>query len=118
MASAAGVWRSVDGGLSWTGLNDFLPNLPSGHFLGLPSGTRGVRLSVANGAGEIEWAPGEKTAWKPVDATGILQRDTREHEERAVPGIETYGNRDCDRRKITSTPATRRAGCGCRRMRA
>jgi uncharacterized protein (TIGR03437 family) len=70
VASASGVWRSVDGGLSWTGLNDFLPNLPSGHLLGLPSGTRGVRLSVANSAEEIEWAPGEKTAWKPVDATG------------------------------------------------
>ena len=68
VASATGVWRSLDGGLSWTGLNDFLPNLPSGHLLGLPSGTRGVRLSVANGADEIEWAPGEKTAWKPVDA--------------------------------------------------
>jgi len=69
VASATGVWRSVDGGLSWTGLNDFLPNLPSGHLLGLPSGTRGVRLSVANSAGEIEWAPGEKTAWKAMDAT-------------------------------------------------
>jgi uncharacterized protein (TIGR03437 family) len=69
VASATGVWRSLDGGLSWTGLNDFLPNLPSGRLLSLPSGTRGVRLSVANGAGEIEWAPGEKAAWKPVDAT-------------------------------------------------
>jgi uncharacterized protein (TIGR03437 family) len=69
IASASGVWRSLDGGLSWTGLNDFLPNLPSGRLLGLPSGTRGVRLSVANSAGEIEWAPGEKTAWKPVDAS-------------------------------------------------
>ena len=69
VASATGVWRSVDGGLSWTGLNDFLPNLPSGHLLGLPSGTRGVRLSVANSAAEIEWAPGEKTAWKPADAS-------------------------------------------------
>ncbi len=50
VASATGVWRSVDGGLSWIGLNDFLPNLPSGHFLALPSGTRGVRLSVVNSA--------------------------------------------------------------------
>jgi uncharacterized protein (TIGR03437 family) len=69
VASAKGVWRSVDGGLSWTGLNDFLPNLPAGHLLGLPGGTRGVRLSVANSTGEIEWAPGEKSAWKTVDAT-------------------------------------------------
>jgi uncharacterized protein (TIGR03437 family) len=71
VASAAGVWRSVDAGLSWTGLNDFLPNLPSGHLLALPSGTRGVRLSIANGAEEIEWAPGEKTAWKHLDATEL-----------------------------------------------
>lgn len=71
VSSATGVWRSVDAGLSWTGLNDFLPDLPSGRLLGLPSGTRGVRLSVSNGAGEIEWAPGEKTAWKPVDATDV-----------------------------------------------
>jgi uncharacterized protein (TIGR03437 family) len=68
VASASGVWRSLDGGLSWTGLNDFLPNLPSGHIAGLPIGTRGVRLSVANRELEIEWAPGEKTAWKPVDS--------------------------------------------------
>jgi uncharacterized protein (TIGR03437 family) len=69
VASATGVWRSVDAGLSWTGLNDFLPNLPSSRILGLPSGTRGVRLWVGNSGAEIEWAPGEKTAWKPVDAT-------------------------------------------------
>jgi uncharacterized protein (TIGR03437 family) len=74
IASATGVWRSVDAGRSWTGLNDFLPNLPSGRLLALPSGTRGVRLSLtglagANSAAEIEWAPGEKTAWKLVDAT-------------------------------------------------
>ncbi len=71
VASGTGVWRSVDGGLSWTGLNDFLPNLPSGRLLALPSGTRGVRLSLANDAGEIEWAPGEKTAWKAADATEV-----------------------------------------------
>ena len=74
VASVTGVWRSVDGGLSWTGLNDFLPNLPSGRLLALPSGTRGVRLSVANNTAEMEWAPGEKTAWKPVDADEV-QRD-------------------------------------------
>src|SRR5579863_7517280 len=55
VASATGVWRSVDAGLSWTGLNDFLPNLPSSRILALPSGTRGVRLSVATSSAEIEW---------------------------------------------------------------
>jgi len=75
VASATGVWRSVDGGLSWTGLNDFLPNLPPGHLLALPAGTRGVRLSLANAAGEIEWAPGERTAWKPVESTASNPSD-------------------------------------------
>jgi uncharacterized protein (TIGR03437 family) len=74
VASSKGVWRSVDGGLSWTGLNDFLPNLPSGHFMGLPSGTRGVRLSLGSpDVPEIEWAPGEKTAWKAVDSPDALR---------------------------------------------
>ena len=74
VASASGVWRSLDGGLTWTGLNEFLPNLPSGHLLSVPAGTHGVRLSVAGGTAEIEWAPGEKTAWKPLDPSDI-QRD-------------------------------------------
>jgi uncharacterized protein (TIGR03437 family) len=69
VASAHGVWRSVDGGLAWTGINDFLPNLPSGRLMGLPNGTRGVLLATARSAEEIEWFPGEKTAWKPVDSS-------------------------------------------------
>jgi uncharacterized protein (TIGR03437 family) len=71
VASDAGVWRSLDGGVSWIGLNQFLPNLPAVHLLGLPSGTRGVRLELAGAAQEVEWAPGEKTAWKPVDAADL-----------------------------------------------
>jgi uncharacterized protein (TIGR03437 family) len=66
VASGTGVWRSLDGGNSWTGLNQFLPNLPAVRLLGLPGGTRGVRLELAGGAGEVEWAPGEKSAWKPL----------------------------------------------------
>lgn len=73
VASASGVWHSVDGGMSWTGLNEFLPNLPASHFLALPSGTRGVRLTAAGLSAEIEWAPGEKTAWKPVEGSNAQQ---------------------------------------------
>ncbi len=75
VASDAGVWRSLDGGISWSGLNQFLSNLPAGHFMGLPNGTRGVRLELASAAGEVvrevEWAPGEKAAWKPLDASDV-----------------------------------------------
>ncbi|MBZ5610313.1 MAG: hypothetical protein LAP38_18780 [Acidobacteriia bacterium] len=74
VASGTGVWRSMDGGLTWTGLNEFLPNLPAGHLVAVPAGTRGVRLSLAGGASEIEWAPGEKSAWEPLDGSD-LQRD-------------------------------------------
>ena len=63
-----GVWRSLDGGLSWCGLNDTLPNLPVRRLLAAPSGASGTRLQLAGGT-ELEWEPGEKQAWKPVDGT-------------------------------------------------
>jgi len=71
VASDSGVWRSLDGGVSWIGLNQFLPNLPAVHLSGLPSGTRGVRLELAGVAREVEWAPGQKSAWKPTDASDV-----------------------------------------------
>jgi len=73
VASNNGVWRSMDGGLSWTGLNQFLPNLPTGHLLAVPNGPRGVRLALARGTAEIEWAPGEKTAWRPLDGADLYR---------------------------------------------
>ena len=75
IASRNGVWRSVDGGLTWSGLNEFLPNLPGARLVGVPSGVRGVRLAIAGGVAEIEWAPGEKTAWRTLDAADA-QHDT------------------------------------------
>jgi uncharacterized protein (TIGR03437 family) len=73
VAADSGVWRSLDGGLSWTGLNQFLPNLPAGRLMGLPAGTRGVRLALAADAREVEWAPGEKSSWKPIDAADAMR---------------------------------------------
>lgn len=69
VSSAHGLWRSLDGGLSWTGMNDFLPNLPAAHLVSLPNGSRGLRLAINGGSMEVEWAPGEKTAWRLVDGT-------------------------------------------------
>lgn len=68
-ANAAGVWRSVDAGLTWMGLNTSLPNLPVRRLFGIPDGTRGVRIGLAlDGAPELEWSPGEKTAWRVADS--------------------------------------------------
>jgi uncharacterized protein (TIGR03437 family) len=67
-----GVWRSLDGGASWTGLNDSLPNLPARRLLGLPQGSRGVRV-VADGLGAMEWAPGEKQTWRLMPEPQVAQ---------------------------------------------
>jgi uncharacterized protein (TIGR03437 family) len=59
-----GVWRSMDGGLSWNGLNQFLPNLTVRRILGTPSGTSGTRVA-ADGLGALELPPGG-TVWQPA----------------------------------------------------
>src|SRR5450759_4188480 len=47
VANDFGVWRSLDGGLSWAGMNELLPNLPIQRILATPSGTAGTRVAVA-----------------------------------------------------------------------
>lgn len=82
VANTLGVWRSLDGGITWAGLNDTLPNLPARRLAGLPQGSRGVRL-LADGIGFIEWAPGERQAWRAVaDLPGFEELAAR----RAVSG--------------------------------
>ncbi len=78
VANEAGVWRSVDGGRSWSGLNVELPNLTARRLAGLPRGSRGTRILavVAGGRREVfEWAPGEKQAWRPVRDAGVEAED-------------------------------------------
>ncbi|HWS93021.1 MAG TPA: hypothetical protein VN306_11170, partial [Mycobacterium sp.] len=41
VASQTGVWRSVDGGQSWSGLNEALPDLPLRRILASPQNGRG-----------------------------------------------------------------------------
>jgi uncharacterized protein (TIGR03437 family) len=73
-----GVWRSADGGLSWIGLNDTLPNLPAQRLLNTPAGTRGARVLLSDGKA-YEWAPGEKQSWQPVtDDPAVAEVTARE----------------------------------------
>ncbi len=71
VATAAGVFRSLDGGRSWSGLNESLANLPVARLLSLPSGERGVRVAL-NDESVIQWEPGQKQAWLPASNSEIL----------------------------------------------
>ena len=57
-----GVWRSLDGGLSWAGLNERLPNLPAVRILSTPVSGVPARLLTAEG-GAIEFLPGTDEGW-------------------------------------------------------
>lgn len=67
IANDYGVWRSLDGGRSWAGLNQSLPNLPVRRILATPRGVAGIRIQV-DGLGSLELPPGG-TAWVPTRAT-------------------------------------------------
>ncbi len=73
VAGEAGVFRSVDGGKSWCGLNDGLPNLPVRRLLDLPVGYQGVRLGLRNDAA-VAWPPGDKLAWLPGDNADLVKQ--------------------------------------------
>ncbi len=65
VANDFGVWRSMDGGLSWVGLNQLLPNLSVRRILSAPVGASGTRV-VIDGMGPMELPPGA-TVWQPVN---------------------------------------------------
>lgn len=73
VANNFGVWRSMDGGLSWSGLNLHLPNLPASRILATPEGMHGVRIFVRD-LGAMELAPGAE-AWQPASAARAESQD-------------------------------------------
>jgi uncharacterized protein (TIGR03437 family) len=77
VANDFGVWRSADGGLSWNGLNQSLPNLPARKILATPQGLAGTRI-VAEGVGMLEVQPGGEKEWQPIadlQLAADLERD-------------------------------------------
>jgi uncharacterized protein (TIGR03437 family) len=65
-ANDFGVWRSLDGGLSWTALNQGLPNLPVRRIVSTVTGTSGTIVEVEN-LGTLELPPGG-SLWHPIEA--------------------------------------------------
>ena len=70
-AGVAGVFRSMDGGRSWSGLNEGLPNLPATRLLDLPVGDQGARIALNNDTAAA-WPPGNKQAWIPASNTDLV----------------------------------------------
>lgn len=66
VANDSGVWRSMDGGLTWVGLNQYLPNLSVERILATPSGAQGARIQ-AGALGVLELPPGA-SVWQPAPA--------------------------------------------------
>ncbi|MGQ9634398.1 MAG: hypothetical protein ACUVXB_09145 [Bryobacteraceae bacterium] len=73
-----GVWRSVDGGLSWHGLNEGLPNLPVRRLVAAPAGARGIKIQLDSGA-ILEWLPGGRCSWLPADDAATRLREAAQH---------------------------------------
>ena len=69
VANDFGVWRSLDGGMTWSGLNQFLPNLAVRRILSSPNGRTGTRIA-ADGAGALELPPGG-SVWQAAGADAV-----------------------------------------------
>jgi uncharacterized protein (TIGR03437 family) len=69
VANDYGVWRSVDGGATWAGLNQNLPNLSVEHIVSTPTGVAGTRIQ-ASGLGELELPPGS-AVWQVAMANDV-----------------------------------------------
>jgi len=69
VANDYGVWRSLDGGATWAGLNQKLPNLSVERIVSTPTGVAGTRIQAA-GLGELELPPGS-AVWQVAMANGV-----------------------------------------------
>jgi uncharacterized protein (TIGR03437 family) len=90
VANDFGVWRSMDGGLSWSGLNVRLPALPASRILATPGGMRGTRILV-RGLGAMELPPGAE-AWQPT-ADAQIQAENTAEENALRRASQTLGTR-------------------------
>ncbi len=69
VANDFGVWRSMDGGLTWAGLNESLPNLPVRRIVATPTGAAGTQIRVDGLPVTLELPPGGGY-WTPVPSAG------------------------------------------------
>lgn len=74
VASDLGVWRSRDGGLSWSNASEGLPNFPAIRILRFPQGTQGFEAETRDHR-ILEWAPGSAHGWRIVNARALAAEE-------------------------------------------
>lgn len=74
VANNYGVWRSMDGGLSWAGLNEKLPNLSVRRILSTPTGASGARVYVDYLGALV--LPHGGSVWRPLPGVR-LEEETK-----------------------------------------
>jgi uncharacterized protein (TIGR03437 family) len=72
VAGETGLWRSLDGGVTWSGLNDKLPNLPLKRLLPVSDTDHAVRIAIASDQ-EARWQPGQKTSWVRLESEDLVR---------------------------------------------
>lgn len=75
VANADGVWRSMDGGLTWGSLNLMLPNLSVERILTTPNGGHAARIKTSN-LGVLDLAPGSML-WRQHPSVSAASDDQR-----------------------------------------
>ncbi|HUS06448.1 MAG TPA: hypothetical protein VMZ52_09140 [Bryobacteraceae bacterium] len=76
VAGRRGIWRSMDAGLSWTGLNQLLPNLPIHSIVRVGDSSGALQIATGDGEDVVEWRAGENSGWRPAEhpSTDLQQR--------------------------------------------
>ena len=83
VANDFGVWRSLDGGLSWAGLNQQLPNLPVRAIVATARSGAGLRILV-DGAGTAELPAGGSIARETWVATQDAGAESEAEAKRSI----------------------------------
>ncbi|MEI9974176.1 MAG: hypothetical protein WDO73_20260 [Ignavibacteriota bacterium] len=78
VANANGIWRSMDGGLTWGSLNLLLPNLAIKRILATPSSGHAARIQTDN-LGVLDLTPGSML-WRRYPSTISTADDLRKQD--------------------------------------
>ncbi len=88
VANNYGVWRTLDGGSTWSGLNLAFPNLPVQRILTTPTGAAGTRIA-AEGLGELELPPGG-SVWEISTASDLIEQATAKQRYSSLLGADIH----------------------------